>query len=130
MSTEETATAETPRDLDLWLRQELRLNESDPERVARLLEQALEDARYHSVARAGGGGTIRVSGRFGSKLWATLVGVLPLGRHTPWGKRLGVRATIRGEGAQTKATLRATPFMELFDESEALLISQSVTEKG
>jgi len=130
VATEETATAEAPRNLDLWLCQELRLNESDPERVAGLLEQALEDARYHSVTRAGGGGTIRVSGRFGSKLWTTLVGLVPLGAHTRWGKRLGVQATVRGEGARTKVTLRATPFMELFDESEALLISQSPAEKG
>lgn len=130
MTTEETAKAEAPRNLDVWLGEELRLNESDPERVALLLERALEEGRYHSVARAGGGGTIRVSGRFGSKLWTTLIGMLPLGRHTPWGKRLGVRAAIRGEGARTKVTLRVTPFMELFDESEALLLSQSPAEKG
>ena len=79
MTTEETAKAEAPRNLDVWLGEELRLNESDPERVALLLERALEEGRYHSVARAGGGGTIRVSGRFGSKLWTTLIGMLPLG---------------------------------------------------
>ena len=46
-------------------------------------------------------------------------------KDAPWGKRLHARATIRSNGDQTEVSLQITPWMELFDESEALLVSQS-----
>lgn len=125
-----TGSEDALRSLDSWLCQDVLLDERDPERVAGLLEEALGEAEFHSVERSRSGNAIEVSGRYGSKVRALLVGFLPAGKHIPWGKRLGARATIRGEGARTKVTLRVTPWMELFDESEALLISQTPTEKG
>lgn len=55
---------------------------------------------------------------------------MPFGKHVPWGKRLHARATIRSDGDQTQVSLEITPWMELFDESEALLVSQSPDEKA
>jgi hypothetical protein len=84
----------------------------------------------HSLTKFDADGAIVVYAYFGSKLRALLVGFLPFGTHIPWGKRLHIRVTIRGEGGGTRVSIKITPFMELFDTSEVLLMTQSPAEKA
>ena len=125
----EASTSEA-RDLDVWLHQDLVLAAGDRDKVAALVRQALEAAEYFDVEQSTANHAIEVYGRFGTKLRAFLVGLLPFGKHIPWGKRLYARATIRSDGDQTHVKLQIAPWMELFDESEALLVSQMPDEKG
>jgi hypothetical protein len=125
----EASTTEA-RDLDVWLRQDLVLATTDRDKVAALVRQALEDVEYREVEQSTASHAIEICGRFGTKLRAFLMGLLPFGKHIPWGKRLHARATIRSDGGQTQVSLQVTPWMELFDESEALLVSQSPDEKA
>ena len=127
---EAKASTSEARDLNIWLSQDLVLAATDRDKVATLVRQALEEAEYRDVEQITANHAIEVHGRFGTKLRAVLVGLLPFGIHVPWGKRLHARATIRSDGDQTQVSLRITPWMELFDESEALLVSQSPAEKA
>ena len=118
------------RSVDGWLSQDLDVALADPEKVGALLEELLEDAEYHSLTKFAVSGATAVHGYFGAKLRALLVGLLPFGEHLPWGKRLHIQARIRGEGDKTNVTLKITPFDELFDTSEALLVTQMPAEKA
>jgi hypothetical protein len=118
------------RSLEGWLAQDLNVALADPEKVAVLLEGILKEAEYHSLTKFDADGAIVVYAYFGSKLRALLVGFLPFGTHIPWGKRLHIRVTIRGEGGGTRVSIKITPFMELFDTSEVLLMTQSPAEKA
>ena len=124
------ASTSEARDLNVWLSQDLVLAARDRDKVAALVREALEEAEYRDVEQNTANHAIEVAGRFGTKVRAFLVGWLPFGKHVPWGKRFHARATIRSDGDQTQVSIQITPFMELFDESEALLVSQSPAEKA
>jgi len=119
-----------PRNLDRWLSQELDLTATDPREVATLLERILVKAKYRGVKVFEAHDGIAVYGTFGSKLRAFLLNLVPLGRHLPQAKRMHVRALVRANGERTTVRLAITPLMELFDESEALLVTQSPDEKA
>ena len=86
----ETSTTEA-RDLDVWLRQDLVLATTDRDKVATLVRQALEEAEYRDVEQNTATHVVEILARFGNKLRAFMSGLLPFGKHIPWGTKFQLR---------------------------------------
>lgn len=73
--------------------------------------------------------SLRIEALFGSKLKAFLIGLIPLGKHFPSGKRLLLKASLFNDSVP-KLSIQITPYMELFGSEEVGGVTQSFDEKA
>ena len=118
------------RDIKRWIERTLSLSGVD---LPSVIDVFLSIAKAHGFEvrkRYDSEDGVRIEAIYGSRLTAFLYGLIPfVGRHLPRGKRLGMKASVT-KAKSIDLDINITPYMELFDESEALVVSQSVDEKA
>ena len=119
---------DSKRDLKKWLRTTVQLKGVSIDSAWAALSNSLEKEMFRIINADTTGDIIQIKALFGSRIIATLFGVIPFGRHFPSGKRLHLTATLSGRSDPT-LKIEILPYMGLINEEEIGGVSQSMTER-
>jgi len=116
-------------DLKEQLQRTVLLDVGDVELVSKLFTETIKEHGFNVHNARTIDNTVSIEAIYGPRFTSFIVSVIPfIGRHLPFGKRLGLRASIIQDNT-IKVQINISPYMELFDTSEVLVLSQTVDEK-
>ena len=118
------------KDLKGWLQRSFTLEHADLHSVIDSFLDIIKNHGFKIRKKVDSQDGLGVEAIYGSKIIALLVHFIPfLGKHLPWGKRLGMKASVV-ENSSINVNISVSPYMELLNTSEVLVLSQSVDEKA
>lgn len=116
------------KDIKKWFLKEYTFEDLDFEAVSSALLHSLETNRFRRTTLSNTNGLLNTQAILGSKFAAFCAHQLPFGNHWSTGKRLFLKASVANRGS-VKVNIQITPYMELINLEEEMLISQSIPEK-
>ena len=118
------------KDLKAWLTRKFSLEVDEVEKVKSFLTEIIKSHGFKIIKETGLNEGVSIEGIYGSKIIAFLTNLIPfIGRHLPIGKRLGLKASVIKDSS-VNVHINISPYMELFNTSEVLVLSQSADEKA
>lgn len=124
-----TKKEDKTKDLKDWLQRTIYLEIDDLDSVVKCFTETVKNYGFKINKQTDIENGISIDAIFGLKIIAILINLIPfIGRNIPWGKRLGMRATII-RGDSINININISPYMELFNTSEVLVLSQTPDEK-
>lgn len=118
------------KDLSGWLRKSIYLEKVDDESVSKNLIEIIKKFGFKIKKTNRLKDRVSIEAIYGYRILASIINLIPLiGRHLPWGKRLGMQISIFW-GEPIRVDINITPYMELFNTSEAIILSQTIGEKA
>jgi hypothetical protein len=120
---------ETVKDLKSWLKRQIFIDIEDINPLIECFNKIIKTYGFRIIKQVDIENGVSIEAIFGTRIVAFLTNLIPIiGRHLPSGKRLGLKATIF-KGNSIEINLNISPYMELFNTSEVLVLSQTADEK-
>lgn len=125
-----TSSSTSTKSLKSWLEKSLYLKNGGFTNVLEKFKKSINEHGFTITKEISSEDRVTFEAIYGSRVVALSVGLIPyIGKHLPWGKRFGLKATITNTD-KVNVRFNIVPYMELFNTSEALILSQSVDEKA
>lgn len=119
------------KELKGWLQRKFSLDFDDIKYVVEIFTEIIENYGFTIIKKTDFIEGIFIESIYGSKVIAFLVNLIPfIGSHLSSGKRFGLKANIKKNNSSIDISINITPYMELFNTSEVLALSQSADEKA
>lgn len=118
------------KNLKGWLQRTICFENIEYGQFLELFYGIIENNGFNITKKTDLDGGVSIEAIYGSKIIALLTNLIPIiGHHIPWGKRLGLKASILN-GSSIEININISPYMELFNTTEVFILSQSATEKA